>query len=125
MITSEIIIYTNNYGLWKNNEICSLELIYVIDNDEFILEFSLNGCFKTKIKINWIKKTCKKPRIRYGRSFEETLYLSDMANFQVLFCNTQGQIIRTVGTGIGNGIDQFKQPAGLCSDILGGFIIAG
>lgn len=101
-----------------------LDEFFIVDSDIFLLRFTANGRFVDRKQISW-KPPLKKPRIRYATSHNTVLYLSDMANFQVHLCTTAGRIVQTIGGGMGKRLNEFKQPAGLSVDGVGGFLVAG
>ena len=48
-----------------------------------------------------------------------------MANFCILVSDSNGQVIKVIGDGKGNGPSQFSQPAGITLDDYGNVIVAG
>ena len=102
-----------------------LDQIRTIINDFQIFTFSLNGELLSELSIQWEEKLNERPRIRFARNFNDTLYLACMANHCVLLVDHSGNIKHIAGEGYGRSHVQFTQPAGLTVDSQGNFIIAG
>ena len=102
-----------------------LDQIRTIINDFQIFTFSLTGELLSELSIQWEGKLNERPRIRFARNFNDTLYLACMANNCVLLVDHSGVIKHIAGEGYGRSYVQFTQPAGLTVDSQGNFIIAG